>query len=389
MIDPVRPEVKTAIAECREAGIRPIMITGDHKDTAVAIGMELGIITSPDQAITGAQLDDLSDEEFARRITEFSVYARVQPEHKVRIVNGWKARGKITAMTGDGVNDAPSIKSADIGVGMGITGTDVTKNVADMVLADDNFATIVSAVEQGRGIYANIKKAIHYLLSCNIGEILTIFCATVFHFHQMPLVPVQLLWLNLVTDSLPALALGVEPVEEGAMEQPPRPADRGLFDRSFSLRLAWQGLMVGGLTLAAYFLGFTRLAAPGLEGAVANTMAFATLTLCQLFHAFNVRSEDRSLLEQGLLSNPAMNKAFLAGASMQLAVLLFPPLQSVFSVVPMDGGQWLTVLLLAAAPIPICELAKALGRRREMAETRGVPPDHGTGRPVSGAGAAK
>ena len=205
----------------------------------------------------------------------------------------------------------------------------------------------------------------------------------------MPLVPVQLLWLNLVTDSLPALALGVEPVEEGVMEQRPRDARAELFDRRFSLRLAWQGLMVGGLTLAAYFLGFTRLAAPGLEGAVANTMAFATLTLCQLFHAFNVRSEDRSLLEQGLLSNPAMNKAFLAGASMQLAVLLFPPLQSVFSVVPMDGGQWLTVLLLAAAPIPICELAKALGRRREMAETRGVPPDHGTGRPVSGAGAAK
>ena len=206
MIDPVRPEVKTAIAECREAGIRPIMITGDHKDTAVAIGMELGIITSPDQAITGAQLDDLSDEEFARRITEFSVYARVQPEHKVRIVNGWKARGKITAMTGDGVNDAPSIKSADIGVGMGITGTDVTKNVADMVLADDNFATIVSAVEEGRRIYANIRKAIQFLLASNLAEVLAIFFSTLIGF-TIPK-PVHLLWINLDHRLLPGSGSG-------------------------------------------------------------------------------------------------------------------------------------------------------------------------------------
>ena len=263
------------------------------------------------------------------------------------------------------MNDAPALKSADIGCAMGRTGTDVAKGAAHMILTDDNFSTIVSAIEEGRGIYSNIRKAIHYLLSCNIGEIVTIFAATVLGFGQMPLVPVQLLWLNLVTDSLPALALGVEPVEEGVMEQPPREASANLFDRSFTFRLLWQGMMVGGLTLAAYCLGFLRLAQPGMEGAVANTMAFATLTMCQLFHAFNVRSEDRSLFAQGPLSNPTMNRAFLAGMAMELSVLLLPPLQRVFSVVPMDARQWFWVLALAIAPIPVCELGKALRRGKK------------------------
>ncbi|MCI9156756.1 MAG: calcium-translocating P-type ATPase, PMCA-type [Lawsonibacter sp.] len=365
LMDPPRPEVKAAVAKCHLAGVRPVMITGDHRATALAVARELDIARPGDWTVTGAELDFMPQELLEEDIEKFAVFARVSPEHKMRIVQAWQKRGKVVAMTGDGVNDAPALKAADIGCAMGKTGTDVAKGAADMILTDDNFSTIVSAIEEGRGIYSNIRKAIHYLLSCNIGEIFTIFAATLLGFGQMPLVPVQLLWLNLVTDSLPALALGVEPVEEGAMEEEPRDASAGLFDREFSLRLAWQGLMVGALTLAAYFLGFTRLAAPGMEGATANTMAFATLTLCQLFHAFNVRSEDRSLFAQGVLSNPAMNQAFLAGMAMQLSVLLIPPLQGVFSVVPMSVPQWVTVLVLAAAPIPICELAKASGRGSE------------------------
>ena len=362
LMDPPRPEVRYAVAQCHLAGVRPVMITGDHRSTALAVARELNIARPGDWTVTGPELDFMPQEMLEEDIERFSVFARVSPEHKMRIVQAWQKKGKVVAMTGDGVNDAPALKSADIGCAMGRTGTDVAKGAAHMILTDDNFSTIVSAIEEGRGIYSNIRKAIHYLLSCNIGEIFTIFAATLLGFGQMPLVPVQLLWLNLVTDSLPALALGVEPVEEGVMEQPPRNAKANLFDRAFSIRLAWQGLMVGTLTLTAYFLGFTRLAPAGLEGATANTMAFATLTMCQLFHAFNVRSENRSLFAQGPLSNPAMNRAFLAGMAMQLSVLLVPPLQRVFSVTPMDARQWLWVLALAVAPIPVCELGKALRR---------------------------
>ncbi len=362
LMDPPRPEVRAAVAKCHLAGVRPVMITGDHRATALAVARELEIARPGDWTVTGTELDFMPQEVLEADIEKFAVFARVSPEHKMRIVQAWQKRGKVVAMTGDGVNDAPALNAADIGCAMGKTGTDVAKGAADMILTDDNFSTIVAAIEEGRGIYSNIRKAIHYLLSCNIGEIFTIFAATVAGFGQMPLVPVQLLWLNLVTDSLPALALGVEPVEEGVMEEEPRDTSAGLFDRKFSLRLAWQGLMVGSLTLTAYFLGLTRLGAPGMEGAAANTMAFATLTLCQLFHAFNVRSEDRSLFAQGILSNPAMNRAFLAGLAMQLSVLLIPPLQGVFSVTPMNAPQWFTVLALAMAPIPICEWAK--GRQK-------------------------
>ena len=360
MSDPPRLEVRDAVLSCHRAGVRPVMITGDHKATAVAIARTLNIYRSGDLAITGSELDFMPQEILEADIAKFSVFARVTPEHKMRIVQAWQKQNQIVAMSGDGLNDAPALKAADMGCAMGIAGTDVAKGAADMILTDDNFSTIVYAVEEGRGIYSNITKAIHYLLSCNIGEIITIFTATALNFSQMPLIPVQLLWLNLVTDSLPALALGVEPVEPGVMDLPPRSADEGLFNRAFSLRLLWQGTMVGALTLTAYFLGMFHLGAAGMEGAIANTMAFSTLTLSQLFHAFSVRSEDKSLFSIGILSNPAMNRAFLVGLALQLSVLLLPPMQVIFSVVPMNLTQWMTVMSLAIAPIPICEMVKAM-----------------------------
>lgn len=358
MMDPPRPEVRQAVDRCAQAGVRPVMITGDHKDTAVAIARELGIFRPGHRAVDGPGLDFLPQETLEEEIESFSVFARVTPEHKMRIVKAWQKKGCVVAMTGDGVNDAPALKTADIGCAMGKTGTDVAKGAADMILTDDNFATVVAAVEQGRGIYANIRKAIHYLLSCNIGEILTIFLATLLRFPHSPLSPVQLLWLNLVTDSLPALALGMEPVEEAVMEKPPRGKEEPLFSKAFSIRLAWQGCLVGALTLGAYGLG---MALTGTYAA-ANTMAFATLTFSQLFHAFDVRSEETSLLRLGVFSNGAMNKAFLVGLALQLAVLLVPPLQSAFSVVPLDRSCWLTVLALALTPLVVCEGEKAARR---------------------------
>ena len=362
MIDPPRTEVRQAVVQCYRAGIRPVMITGDHRLTAVAIARDLDIFRPGDLAITGEDLDFMSQELLEQDVERFSVYARVSPEHKMRIVQAWQKRGMVVAMTGDGVNDAPALKAADIGCAMGITGTDVAKGAADMILTDDNFATIVHAVEQGRGIYSNIKKAIHYLLSCNIGEILTLFLATLFNFQQDPLVPVQLLWLNLVTDSLPALALGMEPVESSVMAEKPRSAREPLFSRAFSLRLAWQGAMVGLLTLAAYWLGEYVLSDPAQADATANTMAFATLTFSQLFHAFDVRSESQSLFRLGISSNPAMNKAFLVGMALQLSVLLIPPLMDLFQVCPLSPLEWGCVLSLAVLPIVFCEIEKSFRR---------------------------
>lgn len=370
MMDPPRPEVWPAVERCAGAGIRPVMITGDHKDTAVAIARELGIHRPGDKAIDGPGLDFLPQETLEEEITQFSVFARVTPEHKMRIVQAWQKKGHVVAMTGDGVNDAPALKAADIGCAMGKTGTDVAKGAADMILTDDNFATVVEAVEQGRGIYANIRKAIHYLLSCNIGEILTIFLATLLSFPHAPLTPVQLLWLNLVTDSLPALALGMEPVEKTLMTKPPRKREEPLFSRSFSFRLAWQGCLVGGLTLLAYGLGLSMGAGYG----VANTMAFATLTFSQLFHAFDVRSQEVPLFRLGFFSNKAMNKAFLAGAALQLAVLLLPPLQGAFGTAPMEGTCWGIVMGLALTPLLVCEGEKALrGWRKKRKLEEAVP----------------
>ncbi|MEG2000881.1 MAG: HAD-IC family P-type ATPase, partial [Evtepia sp.] len=370
MIDPPRPEVKDSVSMCERAGIRALMITGDHQNTAIAIAKELGMFQTGDLSITGEELDFLPQELLESEIEKFSVFARVSPEHKMRIVRAWQAKGKIVAMTGDGVNDAPALKAADIGCAMGKSGTDVAKAAADMILMDDNFTSVVHAVEQGRGIYANIKKAIHYLLSCNIGEIITIFTATVLNFTQMPLVPVQLLWLNLVTDSLPALALGVEPVEDEVMDAAPRDAHEPLFSKAFSFRLVWQGLMVGGLTLFAFFLGHYVLSEPDTADAVANTMAFATLTLCQLFHAYDVRSEEKSIFKIGVFKNRAMNRAFVLGFALQLAVLCIPPLQTLFCVVTLSAAQWIAVLLLAITPLVLCEWDKAMRRTKKKQEVR-------------------
>ncbi|MBX9041533.1 calcium-translocating P-type ATPase, PMCA-type [Enterococcus durans] len=365
MIDPPRQEVKEAVAQCYDAGIRPVMITGDHKLTAVAIAKELAIFRSGDLAMTGVELDMMPQEVLEEEVAKYSVYARVSPEHKMRIVKAWQANGMVVAMTGDGVNDAPALKVADIGCAMGITGTDVAKGAADMILTDDNFVTIVHAVEQGRGIFSNIKKSIQYLLSCNIGEIITIFVATALNFHQMPLVAIQLLWLNLVTDSLPALALGMEPVEPGVMKQKPRDSRKSIFADGFAASMIFYGVLVGVITLAAYWLGEYVLSNPNVADGTANTMAFATLVFGELTRAFAVRSETRSIFSIGVFSNSAMNKAFLVSLALQLAVLFIPFLQEIFKVQSLTGMEWLIVILLSLVPLIVSEITKAF-RSKEL-----------------------
>ena len=370
MIDPVRPEVTAAIAEAKEAGIRAVMITGDHIDTAVAIAKDLGIITDTSQAITGAQLDKISDEDFKERVTEFSVYARVQPEHKARIVDAWKSRGNIVAMTGDGVNDAPSIKRADIGVGMGITGTDVTKNVADMVLADDNFATIINAVEEGRRIYDNIRKVIQFLLSANIAEVLSVFVATLIGFTIFQ--PVQLLWINLITDSLPALALGMEEAEGDVMKRKPRNASDGVFAGGMGLDIAFQGVIITLLVLASFFagvyfdMGYIDIAdmIAGNADAEGVTMAFITLSMVEIFHSFNMRSRRASIF-----SMKKQNKWLWGAAALALVLTVVPVevdfLAEVFGFMPLPVHALLTALGLAFLIIPIMEVYKAIMRKVE------------------------
>ncbi len=368
MIDPVRPEVKQAVAEAHSAGMRVVMITGDHIDTAVAIAKELGIIVDRSQAITGAELDRMSDEEFAKNISKYGVYARVQPEHKTRIVDTWKKLGKVVAMTGDGVNDAPSIKRADIGVGMGITGTDVTKNVADMVLADDNFATIINACEEGRRIYDNIRKSIAFLLSSNLAEVISVFVASLIGFTILE--PTHLLWLNLITDCFPALAMAMEEAEPDIMEREPRNADDGIFANGMGLDCLIQGAFIGMLTLISYFIGLNIEGVPlssvlsgadkGLDG---MTMAFLTLSMVEMFHSFNMRSRRQSIFKL-----PTQNKwlwlAF-AGSLVLTFVVIETPLAQAFDFAEINAFEYGIAMLLAAAIIPLVEIYKAIMRAVE------------------------
>ena len=367
MIDPVRTEVKAAIEECRSAGIRAVMITGDHKDTAVAIAKELGIITDASQAITGAELDAIPDEELGEFVKNFGVYARVQPEHKVRIVNAWKANGAITAMTGDGVNDAPSIKSADIGVGMGITGTDVTKNVADMVLADDNFATIVSAVGEGRRIYDNIRKAIQFLLASNMSEVLGVFGASLLGFTLLN--PVHLLFINLVTDCFPALALGLEKAEPDTMQRPPRDSKEGIFAGGLFFDIAYQGVLVTALTMAAYLIGsfmdphigsFAALRAAGVSDH-GMTMAFLTMSMCEIFHSFNLRSQRKSIFSlKG--QNKVLWAAMIGSLALTTLLLEVPFLADAFGFTSIGWDEYAISMGLAILVIPIVEIVKFFQR---------------------------
>ena len=362
MIDPVRPEVVDAVAQCRAAGIRPIMITGDHRDTAVAIARELGILTDPAQALTGTQLSAMSDEALEREIGNYCVYARVQPEHKVRIVQAWKKRGCITAMTGDGVNDAPSIKAADIGIGMGITGTDVTKSAADMVLADDNFATIVSAVGEGRRIYDNIRKAIQFLLASNLSEVLGIFVATLLGFTLLE--PVHLLWINLITDCFPALALGLEEAEPNVMQRPPRKASDGIFAGGVGVDVAYQGILVTIITLASYFVGHFMESgvweiAPSPDG---MTMAFLTLSMAEIFHSFNMRSLRGSVFRLPT-HNKALWGAMLGSLVLSTAVLYVPGLSDAFGFTHISLPEYFAALGMAFTVIPVVELVKFCQRR--------------------------
>ena len=362
MIDPVRPEVKDAIVECNGAGIRAIMITGDHVDTACAIAKELGILTEDTRALTGAKLNEMSDEEFEKEFQNISVYARVQPEHKTRIVNAWRNAGYVTAMTGDGVNDAPSIKSADIGVGMGITGTDVTKNVADMVLTDDNFATIVGAVEEGRRIYDNIRKAIQFLLGSNMSEVLSIFGATLMGFTILK--PVHLLWINLVTDCFPALALGMEEAEADIMRRKPRNAKAGIFADGMGFDIGYQGLLVTVLVMVSYFIGHY------MESGVweiANsqdgmTMAFLTMSMAEIFHSFNMRSQRGSIFK--LKShNKVLIIAGVATVILTTLVCEIPFLANAFEFTSVSLVEYVIAIVLGILVVPIVEIVKFFQRK--------------------------
>ena len=354
MIDPPRPEAKAAVATCRQAGIKPVMITGDHVVTASAIAKELGILGDGDKAITGAQLDAMTEEQLDQEVEHISVYARVSPENKIRIVKAWQRKGQVVSMTGDGVNDAPALKAADIGCAMGITGTDVAKGAADMTLTDDNFATIVDAVREGRGIYANIKKVVGFLLGTNIGEVLTVFFAMIL-WHKTPLLSMQLLWINLVTDSLPAISLGMEAVEADVMDHKPKPKSEGIFAHGLGIQVVLQGCMFALLTLAAFVLG--QRFGGSLEAG--QTMAFMVLALTQIVQSFNMRSQ-RSLFAIGPFSNKKLNGAALLSLAL-VCLVLFTPVRVAFGLVLLPGWLYLVGLGLILVPLPVMELAKAIG----------------------------
>ncbi|MBQ9974367.1 MAG: cation-translocating P-type ATPase, partial [Oscillospiraceae bacterium] len=354
MIDPPRPEAKAAVEVCRKAGIRPVMITGDHVVTASAIAAQLGILREGDRAITGPELDAMTDRELDECVQDISVYARVSPENKIRIVKAWQRKGQVVSMTGDGVNDAPALKAADIGCAMGITGTDVAKGAADMTLTDDNFATIVDAVREGRGIYANIKKVVGFLLGTNIGEVVTVFVAMLL-WHRSPLLSMQLLWINLVTDSLPAIALGMEAVEADVMERRPKPKEEGLFAHGYGLRVVLQGVMFGVLSLIAYWLG--RKFTGSDEGG--QTLTFMVLALSQVVQAFNMRSE-HSLFRIGPFTNTRLNLAALTSILL-ICLVLFTPVSALFGLILLPGRLYLMGLGLVLVPTVIMELSKAVG----------------------------
>lgn len=352
MIDPARPEVIEAVKKCRTAGIRPIMITGDHKITAVAIAQEIGMFNEGDTALTGSELEEISDEELYRDVHKYSVYARVAPEHKVRIVKAWQSHGEVVSMTGDGVNDAPALKQADIGTAMGIVGTEVAKDASDIILTDDNFATIVSAIEEGRRIYDNILKSIQFLLSSNVGEVLLIFIASIFNLGN-PLLPIHILWINLVTDSLPALALSVDPAEKDIMTRNPRNTQEGFFTKGMTWRIAYQGVTIGLISLVAYLLGRHD---GGQQ--LGQTMAFAVLAFAQLFHVRNLHSNRLSSFRTSIFKNKALIGGILISAVMMLAILLYPPFMKAYKLVEMDTIHWLYVLGLSLVPIVVVELFK-------------------------------
>ncbi|MBQ2278178.1 MAG: calcium-translocating P-type ATPase, PMCA-type [Clostridia bacterium] len=354
MIDPPRPEAKEAVSVCRKAGIKPVMITGDHVVTASAIAKELGILEEGDRAITGAQLDAMTDTELDASVEDISVYARVSPENKIRIVKAWQRKNQVVSMTGDGVNDAPALKAADIGCAMGITGTDVAKGAADMTLTDDNFATIVDAVREGRGIYANIKKVVGFLLGTNIGEVFTVFTSMLL-WHKSPLLSMQLLWINLVTDSLPAIALGMEAVEADVMDRKPKPKDEGIFANGLGIRVVLQGMMFAVLTLVGFWIGEKTTG----ELAGGQTLAFMVLSLCQIVQAFNMRS-DHSLFKIGFFTNRTLNLAALA-STLMVTLLLFTPAGSIFGLITLPAKLYLIGLGLLLVPFPVMEICKAAG----------------------------